>query len=419
MEKTNGDVLNGFLSDTNDVKDIIEKRQNKLKDGLSVESLVAAQREDMELYENTKNYIDEQKGAALSDDAKRESYETAYSLKMQLLYSMARRFHPRSGYGRRMLMEASDTRREFESTIGAYTVWLTKENLASFDSVLSVDIAESITCGKSFGIGAVRSTGNKAYGVGAVAGEIGADEISVNWLFVDEEFRSRGVAHSLIGELIGTADKNRISTISFDMSLDNEWLLVLGFMLNDWRFSISTDILNEAVINISDIKKPPKLASKIKDAKDIGGVDIDKYLRSRGYRGFLLNAPAGYIDKELSCCYGKMEDPSGILLAHRQPSGRVRVEYLYGEDDNVTVALTCYFVLAAMEKCDTGTELFFPVSGKDAGRALDAVLDRQRGVYIVRGTLKAPDNDVDWDDVNELLSLSEEEIKEADDMAWS
>ena len=414
MNQTYGDEITGFLSEPGDVQSIIEKRQEDLRKSLTIENLVDAQKKDLALYEDTNHFIAEQKEESVAQGGNRESYESACSLKLQLLYSMARRFHPRCSYGRRMLDLAGQSRREFEETIGAYTVWLTGENTGTFHSVLSPDIAEDISCGKSFGIGAVRSNGNKAYGVGAIAGEIAEDgsELFVRWLFVDEDFRGRGVAHSLIGELIDTANKNRIRRVTFETSLGNEWLLIFGFLLNEWRFVISTGLFSEAVIDVSGIKKPTKLAAKTGDAKDIEGVDVKKYLRSKGYRGFLLDATDDYIDPELSCCYGKKEAPTGLLLAHRLPSGRVRAEYVDGENETITTALTCYFALSAKEKCEASAELIFPVTGKDAGQILDTVFEKQRGMYMVRGTLLTPTYDIDTEDVDQLLRLSDEQLKD-------
>lgn len=353
--------------------------------------LVEGQKEDNKLLEEVNRHIDAIENEFDPKNTTRESFEVAYSFKMQLLYSMARRFHPRSSYGKKMLLQAAAVRKEFEKLIGSYTIYLTKENIAGFSTVLSKDMADEIACGKSFGFGAVRSKGNDAYGVGAIVYEMaeetkGQIDFRVKWLFVNEDFRGRGIVHALLGDLMEAANQNGINHITADIPLSNEWLLVLGNVLSDWRFDMDTKLFSEGIIRVGDIERPPRLAAKVNGVKGLNEVKnttdtlmVKRFLTKRAYHGYLLqeDLPDDYIDRNLSCFYGDESDPSGMLLAHCTPSGRVKTVFLEGESEEVTVALISYFALAAMDLCDNNTRLFFPVKSEKTGQILDEIFTDQ------------------------------------------
>ncbi len=417
----NESILTGFIKppSPDDVANVEKRQRERLMGELSMTSLIEAEKADKVLLGFTNDHIEKLMSGYDPNDINRASFEVAYSMKLQLLFNMARRFHPLSTFGKNRLSEAKATREEFEKNIGPYTIRVDAGNVERFGTVIISDLCDEIVAKKSYAIGAIRSGEDAAVAAGALVYDIvtsgGKLTMRIKWLYVDEAFRGRGVAHSLVAEAVKTyIDSDAIDDMTVDMSLGKDWLMILGYFFNFWRFEFGTSISCEADIRIGDIRDPGGLMSRAEGVRALSDLDtsvIGDYLNKMGYTGFLTDERLWreYTDKKLSCFVGDANAPGGMLLAHRLPSGRVTVEFINSDDPDALISMISHFVMTAAKECDDDSKLIIPVCNKEVSGFIDGLATKQGGMFLVNGMLTKPISDMDEDDVDRMLSAAGDE----------
>lgn len=395
-------------------KKIEELNPDELKD--YVRQLLAA-------YEGISEQITKEKEKYISSGKGRAELEPAYAAAMATLYHVAMIFHPLSTYGVSLLQRARDLRIDFEEVCGPFTLSITEENLNYFTSVLSPDTAEDVKVGKLNALGAMRSGKKGVYGVGALAYYLEKDAtgkeliLRIKWLYVDEDYREREVAGSLLSEVMYLAKKYDAAAITADISLSSEWSEVICFWLDKWHFQFTTGIAPENVFDIPGglspdvIDEMPQTGSyaKVKD-KDFVNI-YTRYLKKNGYDGYLLrdDLPAGYIDKKASCYYGDSVSPKAMILSHVLPSGIRRVEYMDARENERRVVrqkllYAFFYSVAYINK--KNQRVLMEVNEPDMYPFFDKALTNPEGDLIYEGLLLPPDSteDVTEEDVQEFLN---------------
>ena len=404
----------------------IGKRKEELLQSLSIHDFVEAQRQDVKMLKSINLEVDASIAALERGRVSREETEGLYALKILLLLHMARSFHPLSAYGRMRLEEAIKCRQEFEALVEPLITNITADNADLFSSVLTPDLAEDVSVGRLYAIGALRRDDSAIYGVGAIVFHIEESIVyesgilRVMWLYVNPDYRQRGVAHHLIGEVLKLMVDRGIDHASADFPVKSEHSALMSYILGSWHFEMETGLNPEALFKVRDVFNYGKTRSYIKGAKKLASLDEKTYmqlvnnaLRRFSYRGYLrhLISDGSYIDRELSCFTGNATDVSAILLAHRLPSGRCRVEYLScapGQELQMRALICSYMDGAAMSSKDEAL-IEIPVDMEEIGLFLDEVCPRQVGMYMVEGVLMPPAEETDMDkaDVEQLLAASD------------
>lgn len=401
----------------------VEKKKSELLKQLDINDFIDAHRHDMEMLSVIDEELDASVASFESGKLNREEIESVYAMKILVLLHMARRFHPLSAYGKSMLSRAVECRLEFEKKVGPLVTAITEKNVELFLSSLTPDLAEDISVGRRQAIGALRTVGDTTYGVGAIVfykedsivyeGGI----LRVEWLYVNPDFRERGVAHHLLGEVLKrTVDiGTTYATVSYP--IENSFLSQLTYLFGTWQFEMETGITPEALIQIKDITNREKISALKKGVQSFASLDesacerlLKKTLRKFSYQGFLLNPKLmkGYVDRKLSCFIGEVTDADGVLIAHRTPSGRCRMEYfnvVSGHDKDIG-RLLCRFMDEAIASSKDKDMIEIPVEMEEIGVFLDGLCPKQMGMHLMEGFLSAPPSEIDMDedDINQLIN---------------
>lgn len=354
----------------------------------------------------------------------REPIEKAYALEISILQNMARQFHPLSDYGKEMLQRAAKSRGEFESIVGPMITNITQDNIDLFRTVLSRDIAEDIINKRLYALGALRTSKETTYGVGAIVYHVDSlfpdaeEALRIDWLFVNKKFRERGVAHHLIGELIYQMSSIGMADMSVEIPANIKDKQLMCYIFGSWQFLLDTEIDSDTVIRLGDMN-----ASMIKTAgkekvrsfasfdKATARMIVKKALRLFAYKGSLWNIPVGYVDRELSFFVGEGADIKLLLLSHRMPSGIIRVECpgAAPEAERYLPDLLGAFFDKVTENENDDTIIMFSSDAEELGGMISDVCPDQLGRYVISGTLTTPAQSINLNhnDIDELLKEAE------------
>ena len=363
------------------------------------------------------------------DPSARDEMETAYTFKIDVLGNLAKVFLPLTQYGRKQIREIRKCSREYESFAAPLITNITAENAEAFSKVLTEDMREDVEAGKLHALGAIRTEAGRQFAAGAIVYNIeysnfvDANLGRIFWLYVHEDFRERGIGDHLIAELVGSMLEHGVEYITMDSSLGDDADVIKGYIMASWKFRTETGINPDTMIRIQDIKNYSKIKDNSKGAKSIasleGGINANgvKNALKRFSRPSYLSdevISGGYIDTELSFYLGNETSVTGLLLTHRLPSGKVRVEYLKAEDDRFEShkKLLSAFIKEAVSKCGDDTLLYIPIESFAVAEYLEEISPIQMGQYLLEGLISPPtaDLDVTVEDVNAILELNADEI---------
>lgn len=355
-------------------------------------------------YQFAAEAIDDEREKYISSGQGREALENAYTEGLVILHHLGGFFHPFSTYGSSMLRRAREMRKDFEKICGPYTVSIDLKSLKYFMPVLSPSTAEDIAVGKLNAIGAMRSGKDGIYGVGALAYSIERDLtgrdtiIRIKWLYVDEDYRERGIADSLLSEVLALAKEQGVAAIGSDIPVTSEWAEVISYWLGKKHFEFTTGIASENVFSIPGnvnsrvIKSMPGTGS-YKDMSEKDFISIyTRFLRKNGYEGYLLGKglPKGYIDRKASCYAGDPVSPDSMLLSHVLPSGMRRVEYIgsLGDDGKISdQKLILAFLQSITADSKKPQEVLMDVNVPDMYPFFDKAMPNAGGSLVLEGLL--------------------------------
>lgn len=411
------------LDEALEISDDLKKElETEIKESFGFDDFIESHRTAQEILEETDKHLDEYVAAYEKNKNDREPVEKVYAFKIGILNGMAKRFHPLSEYGKAKLGEAVKCRMEFEALIGPMITRITKNNIDLFRTVLSRDVAEDIASGRLSAIGAVRTKKGTAYGVGALAyyfDEIGTEKVvRIIWLFVNKDFRERGVCNQLIGELTYRCAQTEFFNISVEFPIGITDTKLLGYVLGTWQFDLDSGMDPDSVMRVGDVTGYEKIDSYKKgvqalSAHDKNGSDliVKKALRKLAYRGFLTNLDPtkDYIDRSLSCYFGEEDAVKAILLAHKTPSGILRVEYLGAEEgcEALYYNLISFFMEKAITSYEDDTLLKIPVEMEELGSFIEEICPKQMGQYMIAGNMTKPEPELDLspEDVAKIMTV--------------
>ena len=371
-----------------------------LQDEEAVKSEIEAEKKELKRFEAEleQNVIEYER-----DDNDREPVERAYEKKLGILHRMAGQFHPLSDEGKKALQDAVACRKEFEGLIGPMLTTITKNNLNLFQSVLPQDLGEDVACQRRSAFGAIRTDNGRTYGVGAIVyftDRIPTYEegvLRIEWLYVHEKFRKRGVARFLLGELLHQMIRAGLPAVSCEFPAKGAYNQLLAYILGSWSFEFDTWISPEALIRIGDITGFSQISAMKKGVQSWSSLDgkIQELLKAKAYRKFgcqhwFAKISPDYIDRETSCYLGSPGDVKALLLSHKTPSGLLRLEYLgflKGQEENGK-RLISRFLENAAKANEEDTLILVPVEQEEIGIFLQEICPGQLGQYMVEGVLE-------------------------------
>lgn len=202
-----------------------------------------------------------------------ETLEQACTAEMEFLFHLGRNLHPLSASGQAYLLKAMDCRKQFEKKTGLLVSRISGENMPVFSGLLTEDLREDIQLGRFDAIGALRDNGNDIVCAGTLVYELNAvppeNELVmlIRWLYVDEDWRSRGVANALLGELAARMAAFRISALQVDIPAAAETSQIALDFFRAWHFTFTTGIESELVVSLKDITTTQPYRRYKKDAR--------------------------------------------------------------------------------------------------------------------------------------------------------
>lgn len=409
----------------------ISKRQSKevreeIVNTIGQEGFVESHRESVMLLNEVETALDQFITSYKKNPEDREPVEKAFAINIGVLQSMARRFHPLSDYGKKMLSRAAESRKEFEALAGSMITRITSDNISLFGTVLSPDIQEDIINGRLHALGALRTSKKTVYGVGAVVYHVDSlfidtgEVLRVDWLYVNKKFRERGVANHLIGELIWRMSEVGITEMSVEIPANITDMKLVSYIFSSWQFSMDAQISPDTVIRVGDIdvSKLEKTGNKKAGNKTVGSLSyfdnavckmlVKKALRCFVYSGYLWNVPEDYLDKDLSFYVGSGTNTDIMLLTHRMPSGLIRVECpgATPEGEKYLQDLLSAFLKKVVKTEADDALVLITADAEEIGEIMNAVCPGQMGQYLIAGTLRMPPEglNLNSDDIEKLLS---------------
>ncbi len=371
------------------------------------EKLLDTHLEDMAILNDLNEIVASIKQDFDRDRNEREPLEAVYTAKLDLLTHMAMRFHPLSDYGKKLLMEADKTRREFEEICGPLFSWITKENVQAIEDLIPEDLAEEIRFGKKAGLSMLRCEGNDIYAVGALV--FSTEQVPpgkelifrLDWLYVEEEWRKRGVADAMLAELLNFMLSVDGRALTVDFAAEEEpW----GEVFAGWHFEFVPGLMPEFVLKLADLRGRKEIMPFEDAATPLSALRPDErqmLLRKAfilfGYDGFLADGlPADYLETDLSCYTGQITNPTGLLLVHRRPSGKLYIDYadcVHGKEEELKKCLG-YAASIALIKYDCSTLTYMNVGSEEAGKITDELFPVQRTGVLLEGILMAPEEGI-------------------------
>ena len=363
------------------------------------------------------------------DPSKRDDIELAYTFKIDVLGNLAKAFMPLSKYGKKQIREIRKCSREYESFVGPLITVINAENAEAFSKVLTADMQKDVEVGKLHALGAIRTEDGSRYAVGAICYTVehspflDAEIGRIFWLYVHEDFRGRGIGDHLVAELVGGMLENGVEYITIDSGLGDEDDIIKGYIMGSWKFKTETGINPDTMIRIKDITNYSKINEKAKGVNPVASLDggigsngVKNALKGLGRPIYLSDQilKGGYIDDDLSFYIGTETSISALLLAHRMPSGMVRVEYLRSESGSFDEQekLLNAFIKKAVSDFSDETVLYIPTGSVQEAAVLEKICPIQMGQYLLEGLMSPPTSDLDItpEEVKELLELSADDI---------
>ncbi len=330
--------------------------------------------------------------------------ENAYTFKLHILAGMAKLFSPLSPYGRDRLKEVRKCSQEYESFVTPLITRITEDNIEAFSKVLSPDIKEDVATGKISALGSVRYKNGKRYGAGAICYKVEYSPFidenvgRILWLYVHEDFRMQGIADHLIAELLESMIENGVEHITINALTGEDINLerIKAYLMSSWTFDLETTMVPDALIRVGDIKNISRLKDRVKGVMALsdlkGGLSangVKNALKCFGCPGYLSGdlLSSGYIDQKFSFFLGTETRITGLLLSHRLPSGKIRVEYLKTEDESIELQkklVAALFKTVSMQ-CSEETLLNIPLDSMELEYFTEEICPVQMGQYMLEG----------------------------------
>ena len=404
----NEDKLKEYISLSPDDEELLSLEEEYL-DGFDVNEVIQAHKQELLDLEDLLGELDTIKKEFDPYLHAREAAENAYSMALYLMYHIARRFHPLSTYGKKMLLRAKKLRAEYEMNFEAPMITgINSENSEAFKKLISPDIMEDLNSGRYKGVGLFKTNVDILVPVAAAVYEWieTPDEyedrpvIEVKWLLVDEEYRGESYADFLIAELVTLMIEKEASGLNLCVPVDEDYETWLQ-LFSEWKFSMSTGINPEFRCCLKDIGQKSTLAANMEGAVCFNEMNPDRidsvirnYLKSvDSLELFSRYAAKGdYYDSDLSCFTGKENAPTGLLLAHVRPSGVIEIEYMDHNTDfdsgELPLISTCLY--NAGMKFDKKTEIILYPDDEVLEEFLDGIVVKQRVIPTIDASLFPP-----------------------------
>ncbi len=386
-----------------------------------------------------------------------DAMEAAYLSLMDTCFEMAKVVNPLAGFGKDRLLTGLKLGETFVEKYWNIVTNVSAENLDAFAQYLPEELLDDVRIGKKFALGALRREDGASWAAGAAVYHIdiapitGIPVLRIDWIYVGDAYRSRGVGNFLMAQLLQFALKNPRTHVSVEVTPvipedpierreEEEEFAILEAFLDSWKFDFSVGVGQDYLLAIQDVEqsgifekagKNVGIQSNICSIKKLGkeaGYQISHYLKGLQDESFqhLLKAPLEYYDTEASCVLLGENSIRGLLLLHRFPSGNLRLEVLsvrVKSDARKMLELLCFAYTKVRERGERDRMLMGTFYSEEGIALMQKLCPAAQLMTTYEGILAAPaDYDVvtaqQWERLRQELGLSDkladEDLTEAD-----
>lgn len=363
------------------------------------------------------------------EDAAAKEIERAYTGLLDAHFKAAKVINPLGGFGKERLLKALEVLRKFESEYWPLMTRVTPNNLKVFHNLIPDEHYDDIMAGRKHALGAIRMKAGRSCCAGVAVYRIDvqtitmAPVIKLDWIYVAQDFRNRGVANMLMAELAGLALQNEETFISVnvnipddsDQEMRDEFEALEGF-IRTWNFRLSVDAGRLFYINLESLKDNKYFSEQAEGVRSLselglGGRDmIQRFFRksNKDYDDrmrIFAYEHQDFFDPDVSCAIVTGGVITALFLVHRYISGVYRYEIIrcsHNTDPIVFLQLLRHGYRSALAKGDGNGMLFGTFESAEGYMTVaklipDALILPQLAGVLVPPGLRDTVSGADWD----------------------
>lgn len=322
-------------------------------------------------------------------------------------YVVAKKQGPFSEEGRDMLLMAEDIRKEYENMGTPLVTAIVGSNSSAFEDIIPDDLIEDINTGKLKGLGIFRTEADGSYPVAVciykqlvLPEELNETSIiDMRWIYLEQRPDEKDTADQLIAEMITLVIKKDASALTAGIRR-TEYTEAISRAFDEWGFEVSEGIDSGFRCRLGDIDNIKNIRENADDATPLGMLTdpeqtelIKRYLKLSEQMELFeyISRRPGYYDGDISCFVGTPEEPAGLMLVHKKPSGILVGEYFdrNPESGSSIRKLISSCIDNAILKYNRKTEISFFAESEELEEFLDRMIPKQRAIPLIEAVLNA------------------------------
>jgi GNAT superfamily N-acetyltransferase len=269
----------------------------------------------------------------------------------------------------------------------------------AFENLISRDVYGRIAEAGWFAFGAVWEEQNDDFAAGALVfsaetGSNGEEDLTaatIQWLYIAEDFRRKGIAEALMRELFRVLEDAGAEHLLCDIPMPEEYNELCAY-LESWGFEVNLTDVYEAEITLKELSENPLFAEQpapmgfLPPAK-VSPIYFRKYMTSAKEKPYVLNSletNADYYEKNISCVQMADGEVQGALLLKKRPSGNLDVLYLRGAEPAAVLNMIRFSVHAASGAYPPDTKVHIVCRMDATAAILDKLFPRLQPLLVRR-----------------------------------
>lgn len=149
-------------------------------------------------------------------------------------------------------------------------ITITEEWKAYFDTLIPEELFCKLDQKERFAIGVLEEEQGKQYSAGILLFKVSESkydglflpELVVEWIYVDEAYRGRGIADAMMEKLSAVLDRSAITFVKCEVPREEQYDDLCAF-LETWNFEFTVAESHRSSVSLKDIKELPVFEKEI------------------------------------------------------------------------------------------------------------------------------------------------------------
>jgi GNAT superfamily N-acetyltransferase len=269
----------------------------------------------------------------------------------------------------------------------------------AFENLIPPDIYGRIAEEDRFAFGAIWEDEDDDFAAGALVfsvdtGSNGVEDLTaatIQWLYIAEDFRCKGIAEALMRELFRVLEGAGVAHLLCDIPVPEEYDELCAY-LESWGFEVDLTDVYEAEITLKELLDHPVFAGLPSPAgflppAKISPVYFRKYMANALEKPYVLDSldiNADSYEKNISCVQMVGGEVQGALLLKNRPSGNLEALYLRGTDSEAVLNMIRFSVHAASRSYPPDTKVHIVCRMAATAAILDKLFPHLRPLLVRR-----------------------------------